>query len=172
MFLMILLFSFFFPLNIFSVNVTKVGIVDFEKVVIGFLSPQLKSNLEKLKNRYQEEIDILNSNIKDLKKMYDESISIHDLENAKLYGNQYNLKIDELKKLKNLAKNDLEQQKRININNLNSDGLLWSRILNSVQYVAEANGISLVMKKDNPYILYYNSTVDVTDDVIKHLSAQ
>ncbi|BCR22205.1 OmpH family outer membrane protein [Borrelia sp. HM] len=172
MFLMILVFSFFFPLNIFSVNVTKVGIVDFEKVVIGFLSPQLKSNLEKLKNRYQEEIDILNSKIKDLKKMYDESISIHDLENAKLYGNQYNLKIDELKKLKSLAKNDLEQQKRININNLNSDGLLWSKILNGVQYVAEANGISLVMKKDNPYILYYNSTVDITDDVIKHLRAQ
>ncbi|AHH04598.1 hypothetical protein BmHG_00819 [Borrelia miyamotoi] len=170
--LVVFVFSCFFPLNIFSVNMTKVGIVDFEKVVIGFLSPQLKSNLEKLKSHYQEEIDTLNSEIKDLKKMYDESVSLHDLENAKLYGNQYNLKIDELKKLRSLAKNNLEQQKQININSLNSDGLLWSKILNGVQYVAEAHGISLVMKKDSPYILYYNSTVDITDDVIKHLSEQ
>ncbi|AAX17292.1 OmpH family outer membrane protein [Borrelia hermsii] len=169
---MMLLFACFFPLNLFSVNVTKVGIVDFEKVVIGFLSPQLKSNLEQLKNHYQDKIDTLNSEIKDLRKMYDESVSIHDLENAKSYGNQYNLKIDELKKLKNLAKSNLEQQKQININSLNSDGLLWGKILNGIQYVAETNGISLVMKKDNPYILYYNSTVDVTDDVIKYLNAQ
>lgn len=127
--LVVFVFSCFFPLNIFSVNMTKVGIVDFEKVVIGFLSPQLKSNLEKLKSHYQEEIDTLNSEIKDLKKMYDESVSLHDLENAKLYGNQYNLKIDELKKLRSLAKNNLEQQKQININSLNSDGLLWSKYL-------------------------------------------
>ncbi|AHH03808.1 Outer membrane protein [Borrelia nietonii YOR] len=169
---MMLLFACFFPLNLFSVNVTKVGIVDFEKVVIGFLSPQLKSNLEQLKNHYQDKIDTLNSEIKDLRKMYDESVSTHDLENAKSYGNQYNLKIDELKRLKNLAKSNLEQQKQISINSLNSDGLLWGKILNGIQYVAETNGISLVMKKDNPYILYYNSTVDVTDDVIKYLNAQ
>ncbi|WP_024653257.1 OmpH family outer membrane protein [Borrelia persica] len=166
----VFLFACFFPLNLLSLNVTKVGIVDFEKVVIGFLSPQLKSNLEQLKNRYQEQIDALNSEIKNLRKMYDDFVDLHDLENAKLYGNQYNLKIDELKKLKNLAKSNLEQQKQININNLNSDGMLWGKILKGIQYVAESNGISLVMKKDNPYILYYNSTVDVTDDVIKYLN--
>ena len=42
------------PLNIFAIDVTKVGIVDFEKVVIEFLNPQLKSNLEQLKKHYQE----------------------------------------------------------------------------------------------------------------------
>ncbi|WP_040236822.1 OmpH family outer membrane protein [Borrelia crocidurae] len=168
----VFLFTCFFPLNLLSLNVTKIGIVDFEKVVIGFLSPQLKSNLEQLKNHYQERIDTLNSEIKDLRKMYDDSMEIHDLDNAKLYGNQYNLKIDELKKLKNLAKSNFEQQKQININSLNSDGVLWSKILKSIQYIAETSGISLVMKKDNPYILYYNSTVDITDDVVKYLNEQ
>ena len=104
--------------------------------------------------------------------MYDEAVGVHDLDNARSYGNQYNLKIDELKKLTTLAKSNLDQQKQININSINSDGALWSKILNGVQYIAETNGISLVMKKDNPYILYYNSTVDITDDVIKHLNKQ
>ncbi|AHH08766.1 OmpH family outer membrane protein [Borrelia anserina] len=168
----VLLFAYFFPLNLFPLNVTKVGIVDFEKVVIEFLSPQLKSNLDQLKSHYQEKIDALNSEIKDLRKMYDESISAHDIESARLYGNQYNLKVDELKKLKSLARGNLEQQKQINMNSLNSDGSLRNKILNGIQYVAETNGISLVMKKDNPYILYYNSTVDITDDVVRYLNEQ
>ncbi|AWG43144.1 hypothetical protein CR532_04190 [Candidatus Borreliella tachyglossi] len=170
--LMVLLLTCLLSLDVFSINVTKVGIVDFEKVVITFLNPQLKSNLEQLKAHYQEKIDVLNSDIKDLRKMYDEAISIHDLENARSYGNQYNSKIDELKKLTSLAKSNLEQQKQININSINSDGELWSKILNGIEYVAETNGISLVIKKENPYILYYNSTVDITDDVIQHLNKQ
>ncbi|AYE36643.1 hypothetical protein DB313_04180 [Borrelia turcica IST7] len=169
---LVFLLVFLLPLNIFAIDVTKVGIVDFEKVVIEFLNPQLKSNLEQLKKHYQEKIDALNTEIKDLRRMYDEAVGVHDLDNARSYGNQYNLKIDELKKLTTLAKSNLDQQKQININSINSDGALWSKILNGVQYIAETNGISLVMKKDNPYILYYNSTVDITDDVIKHLNKQ
>ncbi|QMU99541.1 OmpH family outer membrane protein [Borrelia sp. A-FGy1] len=168
--LLLFLLVYLFPLNIFALDVTKVGIVDFEKVVIEFLNPQLKSNLEQLKKHYQEKIDALNSEIKDLRKMYDEAVDVHDLDNARLYGNQYNLKIDELKKLTTLAKSNLDQQKQININSINSDGVLLSKILNGIQYIAETNGISLVIKKDNPYILYYNSIVDITDDIIRYLN--
>ncbi|UER67938.1 OmpH family outer membrane protein [Borrelia sp. BU AG58] len=170
--LIILLLVCLFRLNVFAIDVTKVGIVDFEKIVIEFLNPQLKSNLEQLRKHYQEKIDALNSEIKDLRRMYDEAVSVHDLDNARSYGNQYNLKIDDLKKLTTLAKSNIDQQKQININSINSDGALWSKILSGVQYIAETNGVSLVMKKDNPYILYYNSTVDMTDDVIKHLNRQ
>ncbi|UGQ16444.1 OmpH family outer membrane protein [Borrelia sp. RT5S] len=170
--LMVLLMVYLFQLNIFAIDVTKVGVVDFERIIIEFLNPQLKSNLEQLRKHYQEKIDVLNAEIKDLRRMYDGAVSAHDLDSARTYGNQYNLKIDELKKLTTLAKSNLDQQKQININSINSDGVLWSKILNGVQYVAETNGVSLVMKKDSPYILYYNSTVDMTEDVIKHLNKQ
>ncbi|WKC58329.1 OmpH family outer membrane protein [Borrelia sp. P9F1] len=170
--LMVLLLVYLFQFNGFAIDVTKVGIVDFEKIVIEFLNPQLKSNLEQLKKHYQEKMDVLNAEIKELRRMYDEAVSAHDLDGARSYGNQYNLKIDELKKLTTLAKSNLDQQKQININSINSDGILWSKILNGIQYVAETNGVSLVMKKDNPYILYYNSIVDMTEDVIKHLNKQ
>ncbi|WNY67120.1 OmpH family outer membrane protein [Borreliella lusitaniae] len=170
MFFLILPLFFLLPFNnVFSIDVIKIGIVDFDRVVIEVLNPQLKANLDQIKNRYQEQINTLNLDLKNLRQMYDKSIADNDLDNARSFGNQYNLKVDELKRISSLAKNNLEQQRLANINSFNNNSEALSKILHGIQYVAEVNGFSLIMKKDNPYILYYNSTVDVTDNVIKYL---
>ncbi len=115
--------------------------------MIEVLNPQLKANLDQIKNRYQEQINTLNLELKNLKQMYDKSIADNDLDNARSFGNQYNLKVDELKRLSSLAKNNLEQQRLANINSLNNNSESLSKILHGIQYVAEINGFSLIMKK-------------------------
>ncbi len=168
-FFLILPLFFLLSFNVFSIDVIKIGIVDFDRIVIEVLNPQLKANLDQIKNRYQEQINKLNLELKNLRQMYDKSITDNDLDNARSFGNQYNLKVDELKRLSSLAKNNLEQQRLANINSLNNNSESLSKILHGIQYVAEINGFSLIMKKNNPYILYHNSTVDITDSVVKHL---
>ncbi|AJA90572.1 hypothetical protein OY14_03995 [Borreliella chilensis] len=169
MFFLILPLFFLLSFNLFSIDVVKIGIVDFDRIVIEVLNPRLKANLDQIKSRYQEQINTLNLELKNLRQMYDESIAANDLDNARSLGNQYNLKVDELKRVSSLAKNNLEQQKLVNINSLNNNSESLSKILFGIQYVAETNGFSLIMKKNNPYILYHNSTVDITDNVIKYL---
>ncbi|WKC79239.1 OmpH family outer membrane protein [Borreliella turdi] len=166
---LILPLFFLLSLNVFSIDVIKIGIVDFDRIVIEVLNPQLKANLDQIKNRYQEQINLLNLELKNLKQMYDKSIADNDLDNARSFGNQYNLKVDEIKRISSLAKNNLEQQRLANINSLNNNSESLSKILHGIQYIAEANGFSLIMKKNNPYILYHNSTVDITDSVVKYL---
>ncbi len=168
-FFLILPLFFLLSFNVFSIDVIKIGIVDFDRIVIEVLNPQLKANLDQIKNRYQEQINKLNLELKNLRQMYDKSITDNDLDNARSFGNQYNLKVDELKRLSSLAKNNLEQQRLANINSLNNNSESLSKILHGIQYVAEINGFSLIMKKNNPYILYHNSTVDITDSVVKYL---
>lgn len=42
-------------------------------------------------------------------------------------------------------------------------------IIRSVEYIAETEGFSIVLRKKDPNILYYNYEVDITNKVLQHL---
>ncbi len=57
------------------------------------------------------------------------------------------------------------------------DSLLTSsdfsrEILKAVQYVAEQEGYSIVLRKKDPNILHYNKEVDITEKVLQHLRSR
>lgn len=47
MFFLILPLFFLLSFNVFSIDVIKIGIVDFDRIVIEVLNPQLKANLDR-----------------------------------------------------------------------------------------------------------------------------
>ncbi len=48
-FFLILPLFFLLSFNVFSIDVIKIGIVDFDRIVIEVLNPQLKANLDQIK---------------------------------------------------------------------------------------------------------------------------
>lgn len=73
-------------------------------------------------------------------------------------------------------RNYLQEFIRIRTNQINQkrDTLLQSptflrALVNAIAYVAENNGYSIVLRSDDPSIMYWNNQVDITDKVIARL---
>lgn len=150
----------------FAEQLTTVAIVDSGKILTSFYTDSGPvREFEKLKASYQEE---LNKYAADLRKLSDQRVTLAaqgpSQELANLDKQIYNLQqfVIELKKLRTSQLQD-EQKK------LTQSDAFQAELLAAIKFVAESEGYSLVMDKDNPYLRWWSVDIDITDKVLDRL---
>ena len=166
----IAIFSYSIVLSAKSISaqrITNIGIVDLVQVsTIYFRESTAVRDLEGFKERIEEEKQRLELEILSLE---DDKINAEG-KNLKAQALRIDGKIFELKQYLQDYITVKNRQYNQTANRLaNSDEFL-NELAMAIEFVAESEGLSLILNKNNNSFLYYVPEIDVTDKVIEELS--
>ena len=163
MFVLILVLS----IPIFSQQITKFGVVDTAKVYNAYFRNSAPvRNFEKKKAEFQEEVNKLSDELKNLQqKKLDYESDGNETQVLKIEA-EITRKKDYLTEYTNAKNVELESlQKSLQ----NSDDF-YKKLYNTLAKIAEGGGYSMILSlQDANAILWYSSSVDITNQVINEL---
>ena len=156
-------------LSVFTVTaeqLSKIGIVNFSKIVEDYFAESSAwREIDAMRDKYNEGKDQILDEINELK--------MQKLE-AENDGNELNvLKIDDqiYSKQEYLKEFHSIWQSRINnkVQGVYQSSTFTAEILDAINYIAENEGYSMIMRTQDPNILWYNQEIDVTEKVLARL---
>ena len=163
MFVLILVLS----IPVFSQQITKFGVVDTAKVYNAYFRNSAPvRNYEKKKAEFQEEVNKLTDELKNLQqKKLDYESAGNETQVLKIEA-EITRKKDYLTEYTNAKNVELESlQKSLQ----NSDDF-YKKLYNTLAKIAEGGGYSMILSlQDANAILWYSSSVDITNQVINEL---
>ena len=154
-------------LPVFSQQITKFGVVDTAKVYNAYFRNSAPvRNYEKKKSEFQEEVNKLSDELKKLQqKTLDYESAVNETQALKVEA-EITRKKDYLTEYTNAKNVELESlQKSLQ----NSDDF-YKKLYNTLAKIAEGGGYSMILSlQDANAILWYSSSVDITNQVINEL---
>ena len=158
------LFIFTIPLS--AEQITKVAVLDYTRILSAFYADSAEARrIDEMKTVFAQEVRRLQDEIQTLeeKKLDAEnsgdSRSALDLDSAIQDKKQY------YQEYVRVRGNQIQQAAA----NLGSSNELARDILKEIQYIAESNGYSIVLKRSDPDLLWWSYEVDITDLVLQRL---
>lgn len=156
-------------LSCFSLHadiLSKIGIVNFSRIVEDYFAESaawrevdsMRERYEKGKNEILQEIDELRVARLEAERQGDERkvLSLDD----SIYRKQ-----EYLKEFHSVWTNRINTK----IENIYQSSTFTTEILEAIQYVAENEGYSIIMRSQDPNILWYNQEADITELVLERL---
>ena len=151
----------------FAQQITKFGVVDTAKVYNAYFRNSAPvRNFEKKKAEFQEEVNKLSDELKNLQqKKLDYESAGNETQVLKIEA-EITRKKDYLTEYTNAKNVELESlQKSLQ----NSDDF-YKKLYNTLAKIAEGGGYSMILSLQNANaILWYSSSVDITNQVINEL---
>jgi outer membrane protein len=161
------LISLCFSSGIFAQQITRFGVVDTAKVYQAYFRNSAPvRNYENKKAEFQREINKRTEEIQKLKTQKSEAASSGNETQASKLESDIIKKTDALSEYTNAKNMELESMK----NNLQNSDSFYKKLYSTIERVAENEGFSMILSlQQNNAILWYSSSVDVTDKVISAL---
>jgi len=148
-------------------QLTRFAVVDMPKVYTAFFrDSRAVRQFEEKSAKVQSEIDKITKEIQDLKSRHLDSVQKGDQTEALRLETQINRRSDFLKDYYNTKTAELENEKK----RLMQAGSFLDQVYDEIRYIAESEGYSMVINlKENNGIIWYSTTVDITDKLISNL---
>ena len=152
--------------NLPAENITKVAVLDYSRILSAFYKDsQAVRELEELKQSFQEESQKIQEEIKILEARKLDAENDGNTSRALELDNEIFKKKNYLRDYIRVKNAQLTEMNK----SLSQNMTLVKEINEEIQYVAESNGFSLVFKKSDPNLLWWNYEVDITDQVLQRL---
>ena len=146
-------------------QLTTVGIVDISRVYNSFYrDSQAVRELERLRGEYQSEID---ENLRELEALRDRRFRAEQDDNSRLVERIDDEILQMQTFLEDLARRR-RQQLEARQNALLSDEFL-QQLQEAIQFVAESEGYTVILRTDSPGLQWWSSEVDVSELVLDRL---
>ncbi len=161
------LFVLLFSSGLFAQQITRFGVVDTAKVYQAYFRNSAPvRNYESKKAEFQREISKRTEEIQKLKQQKADAVSSgNDASSSRLDADIIR-RTDALTEYTNAKNIELESMK----NNLQNSDSFYKKLYSVLERVAENEGYSMILSlQQNNAILWYSSSVDVTDKVISEL---
>ncbi len=150
-------------------NITKVAVLDYSRILSAFYKDsQAVRELEELKQSFQEESEKIQDEIKILEARKLDAENDGNTARALELDNEIFKKKNYLRDYIRVKNAQLAEMNK----SLSQNMTLVKEINEEIQYVAESNGFSLVFKKSDPNLLWWNYEVDITDQVLQRLMSR
>ncbi|MDR2631312.1 MAG: OmpH family outer membrane protein [Spirochaetaceae bacterium] len=150
-------------------QLTRFAVVDMTKVYTAFFrESRAVREFEERSRQVQVEIDRMTAEIQDLRLSYAGAEARGDREQALRLENEVNRRSEYLREYYQLKTAELEKQRE----RLAQSSVFLDQILTEIRYIAESEGYTMVLRKDDTGIIWYSPTVDITDKLIQSLSAR
>jgi len=153
--------------GVFAQQITKFGVVDTSKVYSAyFRDSAAMKNYESKKSEFQNEI---NKRVDEIQKLRDQKVEAQKSGNtsqAMKLEADITKKTDYLTEYTNAKNVELESLKK----SLQNSDAFYKKLYSVMSTVAESEGLSMILSLQQANgILWYSSSVDITDKVIKAL---
>ncbi|MDR2184090.1 MAG: OmpH family outer membrane protein [Treponema sp.] len=150
-------------------QMTRFAVVDLSRVYTTFFrDSRAVREFEEQSARVQAEINRLNAEIQELRSNQVNAETRGDREQSLRLQNEIYRKSEFLREYFQVKTAELEDKK----NKLAQSNSFLEQVNDEIRYIAESEGYSMILKKDNTGIVWYSATVDITDKVIQNLRAK
>lgn len=148
-------------------RITNFGVVDTAKVYERFFrNSSAVKNYEKKREDIQKELDKRADEIRDLQAKLQEAKTLENNSEIKKYEDMIRNKANSLKAYKQSKDTELNNAKK----SLEKNDDFYKELNRTIKKVAENEGLSMVLNlQQNNGILWYSTSVDITEKVIKAL---
>jgi len=155
-----------FTLPLGAEQITKVAVLDYTRILSSFYADSAEARrIEELKTVFAEEVRRLQGEIQDLEERKLDAENRGNSRDALELDSVIQDKKRYYQEYVRVRGNQIQQAAA----NLGSSNALASEILREIQYVAESNGFSLVLKRSDPNLLWWSYEVDITELVLQRL---
>ena len=155
--------------GVYAEQLSKIGIVNFSTIVEDYFAESSAwREIDAMRDKYDEGLNEILDEINELKldKLQAENNN-DEIKILKIDDEIYN-KQEYLKEFHSIW------QKRINskVEGVYQSSTFTAEILDAITFIAESEGYSMIMRTQDPNILWYNHEIDVTDLVLERLRWQ
>lgn len=149
-----------------AAKLTMVGIVDLTKIVSDYF--QESTAWREIDQLVQKTEETIREKREELGMLEQRKLEAMEEDNRRLtlqLDEEIRQKQEYLKEYNRIMTERIESKK----SSLLTSSDFSREIIQAVEYVAENEGYSIVIRKKDPNILYYNYEVDITDKVLEYL---
>ncbi len=154
---------------LWSEQLTKIAVVDVIKIYKAFFKEsKAVRDLEEYKKKYEAELAKKDDQIDELEKQ---------IQDAKKQGNQDEvLKLQAKKEDLRRDRNDYyrlhyrEYVKQFDVIKKSQSQDLWLELIGIIEYIALKESYSVVLRIDDPYVIFYTKDVDITNKVLEEIN--
>lgn len=152
--------------SVFAEQLSKIAVVDVGRILKSYYRESsglreydsIRNDMNKGLARIQEGIDDLNLRISEAEASGEETARLkEDLEKQTAYKQEY---------FKNMSSKLSAKESDLQLNSR-----FYSVLYKAIQYVAESEGYSLVLKTSDADLVWYHTEIDITDKVIARVRA-
>jgi outer membrane protein len=150
-------------------QLTRFAVVDLPKVYSSFFrDSRAVREWEERSARIQAEVDRMKTEIQSLQSAQMDATASGDETRALRLESEIYRKSEYLKEYFRVKTAELNTQK----SKLAQSGTFLDQIYNEIRFIAESEGYSMVLNKENTGILWFSPTVDITEKLINNLLAK
>jgi len=150
---------------LYAQQLTRIAVVDMPKVYTAyFRDSRAVRQFEEKSAKVQSDIDKMTKEIQDLKSRHADALLRDDQSEVLRLENLIYRRSEYLKEFYQTRTAQLENEKRT----LMQSGSFLEQVYDEIRYIAESEGYSMVIEKNNN-ILWYSNTIDITDKLITNL---
>ena len=154
------------PISLFAEQITTVGIIDVNKVAqVFFRESQAVRELEEMAMRIQEEIDNITEEIYSLEERKLNAESMDDRQMALQLDTEIFERTNYLRDYHRIKTGQLAEKKK----NLTESATFLSEMVTAMEYVAESEGYTVILRSSDPNLMWWSKEVDITELVIQRL---
>ena len=163
---LLILFACCFAVLLPAQQLTRFAVVDLPKVYAAFFrDSRAVREFEERGAAVQNDIDRMTKEIQELRSRHADLVLQGEQAEALKLETEINRKTEFSRDYYATKMAELEEQKK----RLLQSGSFLEQVYREIQSTAEREGFTMVLNKDNPVILWYSPTVDITDKVIQNL---
>jgi len=157
---------FIFTVPLYAEQITKVAVLDYTRILSAFYADSAEARrIDEMKTVFAQEVRRLQDEIQNLEERKLEAENRGDSRSALDLDSTIQDKKQYYQEYVRVRGNQIQQAAV----NLGSSNELAREILKEIQYVAESNGYSIVLKRSDPNLLWWSYEVDITDLVLQRL---
>ncbi len=151
----------------FGADVAKIGVIDFEKILME--SVVGKATQKKLKNRgveLQAKLEKEKEELDGLSKAFEREALVLSDEKKREKEREFRIRVNDLKKMQAEFSKELKGMEIQMINEIQKD------VFDIVSQMGKSQGYLLIVEKKSAGVVYMPGQVDITDKVIKKYNAK
>jgi len=159
-FILLILSSF-----LYAQQLTRFAVVDMPKVYTAyFKDSRAVRQFEEKSAKVQSDIDKMTKEIQDLKSRHADALLRDDQSEVLRLDSLIYRRSEYLREFYQTRTAELENEKK----KLMQSGSFLEQVYDEIRYIAESEGYSMVIEKNNN-LLWYSNTIDITDKLITNL---
>jgi len=154
---------------LYGQQLTRFAVVDLQHVYTSFFKEsQAVRQFEERSARVQSEVDKRTKEIQELRGRHAEAVLNDNQSEANNLETRIQRMTDALRDYYQAQTAILERQ----MAQLSQSNSFRSQVYDEIRRIAESEGYTMVMNKNDPNIIWFSSTIDITEKLIQNLLAR
>ena len=167
--LFVLAISILIAFSITAEPLSKIGVVNFTRIIEDYYSESSAwREIDSMRNEYQRGLNTIVNEIEQLKTQQLEAQRQNNEISALQLGERLYQRQEYMKEYHNVWSTRIDRA----IANMSTSNTVTTEIYTAIRYIAETQGYSVIMRTQDPNILWYSQSIDITDLVIERLKSR